>query len=62
MSIIAVAEACFQCARALMRDQEDWPDLSALPGPGRRMPEIKRAFDAQSYDREWPERAGSCMW
>jgi len=64
--VITIGEIYFQCARALMRarlwDREVWPDVSALPTPGRLMQEIKQDFDSQTYDREWPERAKSSMW
>ena len=64
--VIRIGEIYFQCARALMRaniwDPEAWPDVTALPTPGRLMQEIKQDFDSQRYDREWPERAKTSMW
>jgi hypothetical protein len=64
--VITIGEVYFQCARALMRariwEQQAWPNVSALPTAGNLMRELKRDFDSQTYDREWPERAKNSMW
>ncbi|WP_422373613.1 pyridoxamine 5'-phosphate oxidase family protein [Hoeflea sp.] len=64
--VITIVEIYFQCARALMRAElwnaDAWPDVSGLPTPGQLMRELKQDFDAQAYDREWPERAKTSMW
>jgi uncharacterized protein len=64
--VITIGEIYFQCARALMRAElwnaDAWPDISALPTPGQLMRELKHDFDANAYDREWPERAKNSMW
>lgn len=64
--VITIVEIYFQCARALMRAElwnaDAWPDVSGLPTPGQLMRELKQDFDAQTYDREWPERAKTSMW
>ena len=64
--IITIEEIYFQCARALMRaslwDPASWPDTASLPTPGQLMQALKRDFDSQSYDRDWPERASASLW
>lgn len=64
--VITIGEIYFQCARALMRaklwDADAWPDLSELPSPGLLMQELKRGFDGERYDAEWPARAKASMW
>ncbi len=59
-----IEKAYFQCARAIMR-AELWSAHTApdLPTPGQMMKEITEgAFDGDSYDKEWPERAKTSMW
>ncbi|TDQ64223.1 hypothetical protein ATL17_2237 [Maritalea mobilis] len=59
-----IEKAYFQCARAIMR-AELWNAHTApeLPTPGQMMKEITEgAFDGDSYDKEWPERAKTSMW
>lgn len=59
-----IEKAYFQCARAIMR-AELWSAHTApdLPTPGQMMKEITEgAFDGDSYDQEWPERAKTSMW
>lgn len=59
-----IEKAYFQCARAIMR-AELWNTQTApeLPTPGQMMKEITEgAFDGDSYDKEWPERAKTSMW
>ncbi|WP_394688962.1 pyridoxamine 5'-phosphate oxidase family protein [Hoeflea sp.] len=64
--VITIEEVYFQCARALMRaklwEAGAWPDVSQLPGPGQLIQELKRGFDGERYDAEWPERAKASMW
>lgn len=59
-----IEKAYFQCARAIMR-AELWNahEKPNLPTPGQLMKEITEgAFDGDSYDKEWPERAKTSMW
>lgn len=59
-----IEKAYIQCARAIMR-AELWNAHTApeLPTPGQMMKEITEgAFDGDSYDKEWPERAKTSMW
>lgn len=64
--IITIGEISFQCARALMRARI-WDDDAkvapeTLPTPGDLLKQMKEAFDAETYDREWPGRAKASMW
>jgi PPOX class probable FMN-dependent enzyme len=65
VAVIAIGEAYFQCARALMRARlwagED--ESAGLPTPGAMLQEITRGqVDGERYDTEWPERAAQSMW
>lgn len=65
--VITIAEVYFQCARALMRADLWNPathvDPKALPTAGAMLKAASRYdFDAETYDREWPERARRSMW
>lgn len=64
--VITIGEIYFQCARALMRARL-WEDDAriapeTLPTPGDLLKQMKQAFDAESYDRDWPGRAKISMW
>ncbi len=64
--VIKTKSVYFQCARAIMRAELWNPDRQItdgdLPSPGQIMNEIKAGFDAETYDREWPDRAAKSMW
>ena len=60
---ISIAEAYFQCAKAIMRS-ELWTSDAAegLPTAGQLIKEQKAAFDAESYDDGYAEYAKTRMW
>jgi len=64
--IIHIEEVYFQCARAVMRaglwDRDHWPDISDLPSAGEIIKAQMDDFDAETYDKEWPEKAKTTMW
>ncbi len=65
--VVTIAEVYFQCARALIRsafwDAGRFIDPKTLPSAGEMTKEASEAaFDAETYDREWPERAAKTMW
>ncbi|MDR6818878.1 PPOX class probable FMN-dependent enzyme [Neorhizobium sp. 2083] len=66
VTVIAINEVYFQCARALMRAElwnpERFVDPKDLPTPGTLLKATKADFDKETYDREWPERAARTMW
>lgn len=66
VTVIAIEEVYFQCARALMRSQlwnaERFVDPNDLPTPGQLLKAAKADFDQETYDREWPGRAARTMW
>lgn len=66
VTVIAINEVYFQCARALMRAElwnpEHFVDPKSLPTPGTLLKAAKADFDKETYDREWPERAAGTMW
>lgn len=62
--VITIEEMYFQCAKALMRsklwvgaDQSD-----SVPTAGEFIREMQAGFDAETYDRQYPEYAKSRMW
>lgn len=65
--VVTIDEVYFQCARAVLR-ADLWNgarhvDPAELPSPGEMAKEASTAFfDAEKYDREWPERAAKTMW
>lgn len=66
VAVVTIDEVYFQCARALIRSElwnaDRFIDPKMLPTPGQLMKAAKADFDAQTYDREWPERAAKTMW
>lgn len=64
--VVTIEEACFQCARAVMRAElwnaERQVAANDLPTPGDMLKAAKQDFDRDTYDREWPERAAKTMW
>lgn len=66
VAVVTIDEVYFQCARALIRSElwnaDRFVDPKMLPTPGQLMKAAKADFDAQTYDREWPERAAKTMW
>ncbi|AJY47448.1 pyridoxamine 5'-phosphate oxidase family protein [Martelella endophytica] len=65
--VVTINEVYFQCARAIIRarlwDPERVVDPKALPTAGEMTKQASAAaFDAEAYDREWPERAAKSMW
>ena len=65
VAVIKISEIYSQCARAIMRAGL-WAsgDQSAgLPTVGDMLKEMTSgAFDGETYDKEWPERAAKSMW
>jgi PPOX class probable FMN-dependent enzyme len=65
--VVEVAEAYFQCARALIRS-ELWNPAKhrspkEFPTPGQILAALSEdRVDGETYDREWPERAAKTMW
>ncbi len=61
--VITVAEAYFQCAKAVMRS-ELWTaqPTENLPTAGQMIKEQQTEFDAQSYDENYAEYAKTRMW
>ncbi|TWF49735.1 pyridoxamine 5'-phosphate oxidase family protein [Neorhizobium alkalisoli] len=66
VTVIAIEEVYFQCARALIRSELWNPDRFAdpkqLPTPGALLKSAKADFDKDTYDREWAGRAAKTMW
>jgi PPOX class probable FMN-dependent enzyme len=66
VTVIAIDEVYFQCARALMRSELWNParfvDPRTLPTPGTLLKAAKADFDKETYDREWADRAAKTMW
>ena len=65
--IITVQIAYFQCARAVIRaglwDTSKHIPAGTLPTPGEILEPLSQGeISAQTYDREWPERAKKSMW
>ncbi|NSY17950.1 pyridoxamine 5'-phosphate oxidase family protein [Neorhizobium sp. AL 9.2.2] len=66
VTVIAIGEVYFQCARALMRSELWNParfvDPRTLPTPGTLLKAAKADFDKETYDRDWADRAAKTMW
>lgn len=64
--VVTIAEAYFQCARAIMRaglwDPGRFVDPATLPTPGALLKAAKADVDKETYDREWAGRAAATMW
>ncbi|SLN54124.1 pyridoxamine 5'-phosphate oxidase family protein [Pseudooctadecabacter jejudonensis] len=61
--IITVAEAYFQCAKAIMRSDLWTADpVTGLPTAGDMIKEQKAEFDGKSYDEGYAEYAKTRMW
>ncbi len=63
--VIAIAEVCSQCARALIRSRlwRDGDQSAGLPTVGAILAEMSAgALDGEAYDAEWPVRAARTMW
>lgn len=64
--VVTIAEAYFQCARAVMRAElwnvEKQEVAKGVPTPGEMLKAAKESFDQETYDREWPARAAKTMW
>jgi PPOX class probable FMN-dependent enzyme len=62
--VISVAEVYSQCARALIRAGlwTSGDQSTGLPTAGQMMKTVKADFDADGYDRDWPERAAKTLW
>lgn len=63
---VEVVEVYFQCARAIVRanlwDESARVDPKTLPTAGEMTRAAQPGFDAETYDREWPERAKKSLW
>ena len=61
--VITVAEAYFQCAKAIMRSDLWGGDAAdGLPTAGQMIKEQQAEFDGQSYDDNYAEYAKTRMW
>ncbi len=62
--VITVGEMYFQCAKAIMRSKIWAPvaEKPAVPTAGQFLKEMKRDFDAESYDTGYPAYAAERMW
>lgn len=64
--VATIAEVYFQCARAVMRAALWNPARTVLaeqvPTAGEMLKGAKADFDAETYDREWLERAKQTLW
>lgn len=61
--VITVAEAYFQCAKAIMRSELWTADATPdLPTAGQMIKEQQAEFDGQSYDDGYAEYAKTRMW
>lgn len=63
--VIAIAEICSQCARALMR-AGIWSAVNqsaGLPTVGDILSDMTSGrFDGEAYDAGWPARAEKSLW
>lgn len=62
--VFGIHEVYFQCAKALMRSGL-WSrdgDAAGLPTAGEFTREMDGGFDAEHYDRTYPEEAPKRMW
>ena len=62
--VVTVGEIYFQCAKALMRSKL-WlsgDESEGLPTAGQFIKERQAEFDAETYDREYPQAAIPKMW
>jgi uncharacterized protein len=67
VAVVTIDAVYFQCARAIKRSDLWNPvkhiDPATLPTPGRILERASACdIDAETYDREWPERARKTMW
>ena len=63
--VIRIHEVYPQCARAILRSKlwSSGDDSVGLPTIGAMMKDLTSgAFDGETYDKEWPERAKSTLW
>ncbi|MDE9449434.1 pyridoxamine 5'-phosphate oxidase family protein [Aliiroseovarius sp. Z3] len=63
--VIRIHEVYPQCARAIVRSGlwSSGGDTVGLPTIGEMMTDLTSgAFDGETYDKEWPERAKSTLW
>ncbi|MGL4312069.1 MAG: pyridoxamine 5'-phosphate oxidase family protein [Paracoccaceae bacterium] len=65
VTVIAIAEVYFQCARALMRSAlwTGGDQSEGLPTPGQILASLTRGeVGGPDYDAAWPARASQTMW
>ncbi len=62
--VVTVGELYFQCAKAIMRAGlwSGADEGAQLPTAGAFIKEVDAGFDAETYDRDYPEAAQSRMW
>jgi len=61
--VVAMVEAYFQCAKAIMRSELWSADArSDLPTAGQLLKEQQEEFDAEGYDSSYAEYAKTRMW
>jgi PPOX class probable FMN-dependent enzyme len=62
--VVTVAEAYFQCAKALMRSRlwQAGDDSAGIPTAGEFIKEYQADFDARAYDEGYADYAKDRMW
>lgn len=60
--VVTVAEAYFQCAKALMRSALWSGDAPSVPSAGDFLRERQADFDAEAYDAGYPDYARPRLW
>jgi len=61
---VTVDELYFQCAKAIMRSRlwSGESEAEGLPSAGEFLREMKKDFDAETYDAGYPAHAAAKMW
>ena len=58
--VVDIQEVYFQCQKAIARsklwDDDNKPDKGAVPSAGEVLASFNVGFDAEDYDRHFPER------
>ncbi|MEM7507942.1 MAG: pyridoxamine 5'-phosphate oxidase family protein [Pseudomonadota bacterium] len=64
--LLHVETVYFHCVKAFHRaglwDQSTWPDPAEVPTAGQMVKAIKADFDAETYDRDYPERMKTTIY
>ncbi|MXQ08533.1 pyridoxamine 5'-phosphate oxidase family protein [Alphaproteobacteria bacterium GH1-50] len=64
VAVVSIEEMYFQCAKAVIRSAlwSRGDESGGVPTAGDFIREFKQGFDADAYDREYPEYAKSILW